>query len=309
MFSRILWAAGWAVAVAGTPWTQAQAPASPSGFGCIKAACVIGEVTAVNQDNQEVVPLHNNDELFQNYAIKTAANASIVLVFSNGATVRLGANTEMVIREFLQDPFAEGEAPEAGSKSEPVRSSTKLRLVSGELVGHVAKLQHDSTYQVELPCGVAGIRGTTFRHAYYVGPKGGAQVSMATSEGEVMFAGPDGKEVPVPADVEVSARVRARGGFAKLDSHPIPLRITTIIDHHTKVMAVHAKKVTFRRADVAPRAGRKPVIRRDPAAKRETNDDTKDIEREVQEREKAPPKPKPAPTPAAKTPAPPAKKK
>ena len=316
MYPQMLVLAGWFVAVVFAPSLRAQAtgapsPARPSSLGSIKAVCVIGDVSAVNQDTQEVVPLHNDDVLFQNYAIKTADNSSIVLVFSNGATVRLGASAELVIREFLQDPFADTDRGDAGLKQEPVPSSTRLRLVRGELVGHVAKLHHDSSYNVELPCGVAGIRGTTFRHAYYPGPKGGAQLSMATSEGNVVFTGPDGKEVPVPTDVEITSRVRPRGGFANFDSHPIPPRVATIIEHHAKVMAAQTRRVTFRKADVVPAKGPKPAIRRDPAAKRETVDDTKDIEREVQEREKAPLKPAPAPKPAPvpKVPAPPVKKK
>jgi len=281
----------------GAQTAAAPSPPRPTNFGAIKAACVIGDVSAVNQETQEVVPLHNDDLLFQHYAIKTSANSSIVLVFSNGSTVRLGASAELVIHEFLQDPFAESGLAMNGLKQEPVPSSTKLRLERGELTGHVTKLHRDSTYNVEMPCGVAGIRGTTFRHVYRPNANGGGLFSAATSEGTVVFTGPDGKEVPVPSDVELSGRVRPRGGFATFDTNPLSPRTATIMEHHAKVMVQQAQRVVFRKSDVGSTRGPKPVLKRDPQAKRETVDDTKDIEKEFQDREKAlraAPKPAPA---------------
>lgn len=264
-----------------------EAPAM--NFGQIKAVCVIGDVNAVNQDDKTVTPLHNDDLLFQNYTIKTADNASIVLVFSSGSTVRLGADTEMSISEFLQAPFPDEQLAVGKLENEPGPSSTKLRLVHGEITGHVLKLHAQSAYTVYTPIGAAGIRGTTFRHVYRPVPNGTALFASATDEGEVAFTGLDGQVTSIPAAVELSGHTRPprRGGFAQFGTHEISRRTKVIIDHHARVMRAQKARVIFRRADAPGSRAAKPLLRRDALGRRETTDDTKDLEREVQEREQA----------------------
>ena len=258
-------------------------------FGQIKAVCVIGDVTATNQDDKSVTPLHNDDLLFQNYSVKTATDSSVVLVFSNGATVRLGADTEMSIGEFLQAPFPGEELAVGKLEQEPGPSSTKLRLVHGEIIGRVLRLHDRSSYTVYTPIGAAGIRGTTFRHVYRPVPNGTALFASATDEGEVAFTTNDGQVTPITAGIELSGHTRPprRGGFAQFGTHDIARRTKVAIDHHVGVMRVVKARVIFRRADTLGSRSAKPLLRRDPLARRETLDDFKQIEREVQDRAKA----------------------
>ena len=263
--------------------------AAPQNFGQIKAVCVIGDVNAVNQDDKSVTALHNDDLLFQNYTIKTAVDSSVVLVFSNGSTVRLGADTEMSISEFLQAPFSSEEIAVGKLEQEPVPSSTKLRLVRGEIVGRVLKMHGKSSYTVYTPIGAAGIRGTTFRHVYRPVANGSALFASATDEGEVEFTTLDGQVTKIPAAVELSGHTRLprRGGFAQFGTHDITRRTKVAIDHHVRLMRVQQARVIFRRADARGNRDPKPILRRDPLGRRETLDDFKQIEKEVQDREKA----------------------
>ncbi|MSU23718.1 MAG: hypothetical protein EXS32_07840 [Opitutus sp.] len=259
--------------------------ADPSAnLGQIRAARVIGDVNAVSRANQSVTPLHNDDLLSQGYTVKTGVEASIVLVFSNGAAIRLGADTEVSIDEFLQEPFPGDELAMSKLEKEPTKSSTKLRLTHGELTGHVLSLRAGSTHTINTPVGAAGIRGTTFRHAYRLNPNGNAVFASATEEGDVSFTAIGGQTAAITAALEITGRVRPgrRGGGVQFTTHEITRRSKVIIEHHVNVMRAARARVIFRRVERV--VG--PTLRRDPLARRETTDDTKDINREEQERVK-----------------------
>ncbi|MCF7687959.1 MAG: FecR family protein [Cephaloticoccus sp.] len=182
-------------------------------LGVIKVAKVTGSVTAIKDGN--TIDLSAGVELTQGYVVNTANDSSVVLVFSNGATVNLAQDTSLSIDEFLQDPFAD-EISVAAMTAEPSSSTTKLNLSRGELVGNVKKLNTDagSTFTVNTPVGAAGIRGTTFRIVFRPDGTGRAFFSLTTVEGNVVLASgtvnmpsevsvPDNKEVEVLIDVTV----------------------------------------------------------------------------------------------------------
>lgn len=120
--------------------------------------------------------------------VVTAQGASVVLVFSNGATTQLGSDTDLVIEEFLQDPFA-ATVKVAEMTGEVTPSRTKLMLNKGELVGNVKKLKYDqgSSFTVQTPVGAAGIRGTTFRIVFRPTTDGKAFFTLTTATGQVDF--------------------------------------------------------------------------------------------------------------------------
>jgi hypothetical protein len=168
---------------------RAQAPES-SGVppaGLVLVAQVRG--TATKTLNGQVMALQVNDAVEQTAKINTGRESSVVLVFSNGATTQLGDETELVIDEFLQDPFG-STLKLADLEEEPSRSNTRLSLNRGELVGKVARLRHDrgSTFIVQTPVGAAGIRGTTFRIVFRPQGTGLAFFQLSTVEGNVNFS-------------------------------------------------------------------------------------------------------------------------
>jgi hypothetical protein len=180
---------------------RAQSPGASSAPGSfvggaeqVLAARVTGTVQMTL--NGQTTPLRTDDRVPQTAKIITSSNSSVVLVFSNGATTQLGSDTELIIEEFLQDPFA-STVRVAELAEEPSRSRTRLSLNRGELVGNVKKLKHaeGSSFTVSTPVGAAGIRGTTFRIVFR--PIGAGQAfgalaqpfefSITTLEGDVGF--------------------------------------------------------------------------------------------------------------------------
>lgn len=186
---------------------QASAP------GQIKAARVTGSVTATKDGS--TITVVNGTELAQGYVVNTDRNSSVVLIFSNGATLNLAQDSSLTIDEFTQDPFAE-EISVSQLTAEPTASQTRLSLSRGELVGNVKKLNYDagSRFDVQTPVGAAGIRGTTFRIVFRPDGTGKAFFSLTTVEGNVVLAAgtvnlpaetsvPDNQEVEVLIDVSV----------------------------------------------------------------------------------------------------------
>jgi hypothetical protein len=197
----------------------AQAPAASSSMvmGVIKASAVRGTVKKVNLTDKSEAPLINGDTLYQHNAIVTGpGDSSVVLVFANGSTVRVGRDSRLEIREFMMDPLQGDIANVAALTKEPTVSRTNLRLEFGEMVGNVKTLDRaaGSSFSVSTPAGAAGIRGTTFRIVFR--PRGDGQAfnyQLSTSEGVVLFegltsgGGAAAVQVPVGQEMQVVAQV------------------------------------------------------------------------------------------------------
>jgi hypothetical protein len=170
--------------------TPAPAVAAGSQLrGDIRATRVVGTVTWEDKVTKVVTPLTENQIIHDNAIVHTGENASVLLLFSSGASISLAHTSDLDIEKFTQDPFASYEP--AKEKEEPSVSNTSIKLTRGELVGNVKKLKNagqpgGSKFTVGTPVGAAGIRGTTFRIVYR--PTGNGQAFnfvMTTLEGNV----------------------------------------------------------------------------------------------------------------------------
>lgn len=180
--------------------------------GAIKAVRIEGDVQKLLADGTQVV-VTEGELITEKDTLVTGASSSVVLVFMNGSTVRVGATTRLSIDEFKMDPFAEDIEPGKLEK-EPSVSRTSLNVAYGEVVGNVKKLAKGSAYNVHTPVGAAGIRGTTFRVALtpitLPGGQTSFQITLSTSEGVVLFTAvaPAGV-TPAPTEVSAGTEVQA----------------------------------------------------------------------------------------------------
>ena len=150
-----------------TPATVLNLPAkSPSNLisAQIVATRVTGTVTIKREPRNPPARLANNDTVPQDATVNTGPNSSVVLVFSNGTVVQLGAESELAIAQFLQDPYP-ATIKLAALVKEPTVSRTKLVLNRGELVGVVKNLNQEqgSSFAVATPAGIAENTGGFFR--------------------------------------------------------------------------------------------------------------------------------------------------
>lgn len=201
--------------------------------GVIKAAKVSGTVTLIAADGSQKT-LTDGAVLKETDTVVTAANSGLVLVFMNGSSVKLGANSRLLVEEFKMDPLGKDIAV-AQLKTEPSVSKTKLNLAYGDLVGDVKKLNKSSTYGVKTPVGAAGIRGTTFRIVFTPAANGQpATFSLSTAEGLVVFTGTTGAAVDVAngSEVVVTAEVNTTTGevsSVQVTSQTISTEATSVI--------------------------------------------------------------------------------
>ena len=91
------------------------------------------------------------DPVHQNDALETGANGSLGIVFRDESRISLGADTRLVVDEYVYAPERE-------------EASFLTRMTRGTLLfvsGLIAKLSPDAT-EVETPAGILGVRGTRF---------------------------------------------------------------------------------------------------------------------------------------------------
>lgn len=200
------------VLVTGLAQAQTQA-------GAIKAVRISGEVTRIAASGAPG-PVAEGQALIETDTIVTGRNSGVVLVFMNGSSVKLAAESRLAIEEFKMDPAGETIAV-AALKEEPTTSRTRLNLAYGDLVGSVKKLHASSRFDIRTPVGAAGIRGTTFRIVLRFGSDGRVAFTLSTAEGRVVFTGSApgfpaatpsstgaaSEEIEVAAGTEVSATV------------------------------------------------------------------------------------------------------
>ena len=209
------------------------ASAQATAAGRIILARVTGEVTVLDRATAVSVAARNNQEISQGYTVSTGKGASVVLVFSNGATINLKEDSVLDVEKYLQDPFA-GDFNPSTATDEPTVSNTGLNLTRGELVGNVKKLKtgQGSTFNVQTPVGAAGIRGTTFRILYRPKGDGTASFSLTTTEGNVVLSTgtvtlPVGAVDDVAREVVFEARIDAITGAVTITT---PTATITVVN-------------------------------------------------------------------------------
>jgi hypothetical protein len=165
----------------------APAPAPAKIAGIITAKLVTGTVTVQDNVTKTPRPLQEKDQVQVGDTVITgkSRNSGVVLVFSNGATVTLKADSELNIAEFLQEAW-DTSLNVAEMTAEPSASTTNLHLARGELIGTVAKLNKEkgSSFNVQTPVGAAGIRGTTFRVVFRPDPANPGHYTFTVSKPE-----------------------------------------------------------------------------------------------------------------------------
>lgn len=179
--------------------------------GKVVVANVTGKAEAVDPESKSSQILKKNDIISEKHTVKVGADSTATLVFSNGSSINLLANSSLIISQFLQDPFSLPYTT-AIVTEEPTTSVTKLNLVKGEVVCNVKKLRtkEGSSFVVNTPVGAAGVRGTIFAVSYVPDPSGGNKwvYTLSVTEGEVALTDDKGNVTLVTAGKEVVITVR-----------------------------------------------------------------------------------------------------
>lgn len=264
-------------------WAQSQA-------GAIKAVRLSGTVSKIAAGTATPVALTEGQAVIETDVITTGANSGVVLVFANGASVKVGANSRLAIEEFKMDPLASDIAV-ADLQSEPNVSKTRLNLAYGEVVGNVKKLNKaaGSSFDIKTPVGAAGIRGTTFRIVMRFEASGQVTFTLSTAEGTVAFSGTlqvaavgevavtDGQEVTATATVNPATNevTSVQISTPQAISTEATQAITTAV---TEAIQQAQQSTTFTEAEqqeAAQQTNKTPGAETSTDAKEQQQDDTK----------------------------------
>ena len=163
-----------------------------SALGTVRAFSVVGDVTLRNDTSGAEVPLTPGREFTEGFTVITGGGSSVTLVQSNGASINLEENTSLSVNEFLQDPYNTTQGTYTKLQEDPSTSSTRIKLNYGEITGNVKRLRPTSSYNVDLPTGSAGIRGTSYRArvTFTSDPATGetiVNIAFANADGEIVF--------------------------------------------------------------------------------------------------------------------------
>lgn len=118
----------------GTASAPSPGPSQPMEMppGMVLVASVRGSATMTI--NGGTIPLHVHDKVATGNSITTGPDSQMVLAFSNGTTLQLQQEAELVIDEYLQVPFA-GTIRSTDEGEEHTPSRTILTLRRGRMVG------------------------------------------------------------------------------------------------------------------------------------------------------------------------------
>ena len=179
--------------------------------GLILMARTAGEVT-LKYDGETGRAAGSDQRVPNRATIVTGANSHAVLVFSNGNTLQLGAETTLTIADFTQEPFAQA-VKVAELVEEPSVSQTRLQLVRGSVISHVKRLKVDlgSSFRVETPVGQMkpATAGGIFYLEFRPVQTGQASFELRASAGECVFFSKEdpAKTIRVPEGQKISLTV------------------------------------------------------------------------------------------------------
>ena len=190
----------------------AQSRSTQLSPGTVVVAKVTGAVSAVVDGAAS--ELKDGEIVSQSAKVNTGPDASVILLFSNGTSVKLGADTEIIVQEFWQAPVsAPNNARAAGAA--PSESRTTLALNRGEIVGKVHDLLalQGSSFAVKTPVGVAESAGGIFLISIRTAAAHQVLFQLCAVDREIGFVvsgGSDshpGKRLVVPPGQEISLAV------------------------------------------------------------------------------------------------------
>jgi len=187
--SRIGWAIFTLLVWVNVSWSQ-QGQDSNGAFILVSKK---GDVRYLNAADEEMPDVGVGLVIPGSYYILTGDNGNLVGLLSNGTLLTLTENTRMKVATFKQEPFRDDGSKLAELPGEPSSSEVLIDLDFGSLVVKTKKLNKSSSFDINSPLGVAGIRGTEFQMA----STPGQGVQLDVTESTVAFTPPGGGEIKV----------------------------------------------------------------------------------------------------------------
>lgn len=264
--------------------------AQDAGVGAFIIVSKEGEVQVLDAAGQPLPAKETGagKTLIEGQTIKTGDDGKMILLLSNGSLTTLQRDSELVLEKFRQKPFVQDPNKKiADLPNEPSNSETKLKLSHGELMFNVKKLNTGSTFEIESPVGLAGIRGTTGITEARIDPQTGTYTGgLDMLEGNVNFQVGD-QNFDVGGGNSMDVEVNNTGDVVKTEQKPVdPAKTQEMTEQRqesednsqdvTVEDVSNANKEAEQKAEHAPKAEEKKEQESTEEKKEETAEEKKE---------------------------------
>lgn len=202
---------------------QAQSPAVFTRPGTVVLGDLVGQVSVVKDGAENSAKA--GELLRAEVTLKVGRRSSAAVELSNGSTLLLGLDSEVVVEEFWQLPHSQaGKAVDW--KEEPSASRATLRLMRGDLGGKIKRLKvaRGSSFTLELVAGSLRVTEGAFHARVQMTPLGLGLCVVELESGEGEFEPAGGKPLPLTRGKRLAFSVEqdARTGSVKVEPAPEP---------------------------------------------------------------------------------------
>jgi hypothetical protein len=174
--------------------------------GAVFVLDVIGEAQAVAGEQRK--PVKPDERLRVGSTIVTERMSLVTLMLSNGATLRIGSESELEVEEFSQAAIPSS-LKIAELKAEPTVSRTRLRLVRGDVMVDLKPLNaaRGSTFMLSLLAGTVRSTDGTFHVRMRMSDLGLGVCTFELEKGAAEFEPVDGKFAPLAIGREMAVAI------------------------------------------------------------------------------------------------------
>lgn len=113
-----------------------------------KVTLVLGNAYILRDDNPAKIKIKIGDRILPNDVVITGKKSSVNIVLANRGIFKIKENSNVSLKNLV--------------KVDDENSMATLKITAGKIVLGLQKLKKESTFAVETPTAVAGVRGTTF---------------------------------------------------------------------------------------------------------------------------------------------------
>lgn len=165
--------------------------------GAVLVTELIGQAIAVAGEKEKA--LNAEERVRVGSTIRTERLSLVTLILSNGATLRIGSESELEIEEFGQATDLNN-VNFADLTEEPTVSRTRLRLNRGDVMIEVKPLNESrgSSFMLTTAAGTVSSAGGQFHARVRMSDLGLGVCTLKLGHGEAEFEIMGGKVIPVP---------------------------------------------------------------------------------------------------------------
>lgn len=187
-------------ALPATAQTPAAAPAgqesAPTDLGSIKIGNLKGAVTLVNPNTGATVEARADAIFTAPTTVITDSDSTILLLFSNGSVVEVQPGSRIEVNQFTQQPYDAALGSYTGLAEDPSPSQAVIRVISGEVVARVCKLNPASTFLILTPTGRYRVNDEVIVVGYDAAT-GNSSASNISGNGSVVYENNNGEQTPI----------------------------------------------------------------------------------------------------------------